>query len=314
MSEFLEVNNLEDCYKILNHYGVCIYKNILNEEECNRLNFGIASTFEHLTSNYNIPFKINDQKTWRSLSSLNPKHGMLHQHYIGHAQCLWDVRTNQKIIDVFSSLYGTKDLLVSFDGLSFSCPPEVTNLGWQRDKWFHCDQSFTKSEDCCIQGYVNGFDANEKDSSLCVLLGSNHYHQEYRNTFNINDKEDWYKFDNVDFYLNKGCYEHRLITKKGDLVLWNSKTIHYGGAPIKRRKIQNFRTCAYISYMPKNSATQKDLIKRQNIFSKLRMTSHWANKPKMFPEHPRTYGKEVEKINPLPKPIIDQKYMYLIGY
>ena len=314
MSDFLKADNLEDCSKILNYYGVCIYKNVLNDEECNNLNNGIVNTFEHLTSNYNIPFKINDQNTWRSIAQINPKHGMLHQHYVGHAQCLWDVRTNDKIINIFSHLYGTKDLLVSFDGLSLSLPPEVTNLGWERNKWYHCDQTFTRNEDCCIQGYVNGFDANEGDASLCVLLGSYYYHEEYRRTFNIEDKGNFNMIDNIDFYLNKGCIEHRLVTEKGDLVLWNAKTIHYGGGPIKERKTQNFRTCAYVSYMPRSTSNQKDINKRIEIFNKGRMTSHWCDKPKMFPEHPRTYGKDVEMINPLPKPNIDQKYMYLIGY
>jgi hypothetical protein len=46
---------------------------------------------------------------------------LLQQWGVGHAQALWDLRQNPKIIDIFSKLWGVpaKELLVSFDGASF---------------------------------------------------------------------------------------------------------------------------------------------------------------------------------------------------
>ena len=37
---------------------------------------------------------------------------------IGHAQYVWDIRQNEKVVDVFSKIWIT-NLLTSFDGISF---------------------------------------------------------------------------------------------------------------------------------------------------------------------------------------------------
>ena len=54
---------------------------------------------------------------------------MLIQHWnIGHSQASWNVRQNIKIVEIFAHFWGcsVEELLVSFDGLSFNLPPEVT--------------------------------------------------------------------------------------------------------------------------------------------------------------------------------------------
>jgi hypothetical protein len=44
---------------------------------------------------------------------------------------------------------------------------------------------------------------------------------------------------------------------------------------------------------PRTLASKKELEKRKKIFEDLRMTSHWAHKPRLFPKVPQTYGKKI---------------------
>jgi hypothetical protein len=48
--------------------------------------------------------------------------------------------------------------------------------------------------------------------------------------------------------------------------------------------------------VPRNFSSKKELEKRKKAFNELRMTSHWPNKPKLFPKYPRTYGKPLKEV------------------
>lgn len=66
-----------------------------------------------------------------------------------------------------------EELLISFDGISFHLPPEITNRGWYRgNTWHHSIQSFLRPNFECIQGFVSLCDINEGDVTLSILEGS----------------------------------------------------------------------------------------------------------------------------------------------
>ena len=131
----------ETLRETLNTYGVAIIPNILNDEETANMVSGMWDFLEHITQEWENPIDRNDDKTWKGIHNLYPSHSMLIQYFsVGQAQVSWDVRQNQKIVDIFAHFWKSKpeDLLVSFDGLSFNMPPEVTNRGWNRNNtWYH---------------------------------------------------------------------------------------------------------------------------------------------------------------------------------
>jgi hypothetical protein len=109
-------------------------------------------------------------------------------------------------------------------GLSVHLPPEKTKKGWYlENNWFHTDQSFEKPNKCCIQGFINLYHVNDKDASLFILEGSHNYHQEFKNQYNPECKDDWYKLKEgeKEFYLNKGCTEYAVKAGVGSMVLWD---------------------------------------------------------------------------------------------
>lgn len=108
--------------QVLDTYGVAIIPNILNDDECDAMNKGMWDTLEHLSQPWDKPIKRDQFDSWREMRQLYPKHSMLHQHWsIGHAQYIWDIRQNEKVVDIFAKIWHCKneDLLVSFDGASY---------------------------------------------------------------------------------------------------------------------------------------------------------------------------------------------------
>lgn len=310
---------------ILDKYGVAIIPSILDDTECSNLVSGLWDYFEHVSSEWPVPIKRDDKTTWKGILELHPLHSMLFQHFgVGHCQAVWDVRQNQKIIEIFMKIWQQplENLLVSFDGFSFGVPPEENNnKGWaERTRpWWHTDQSLQKRDNRCIQSWVTGLDVNEGDATLCVLEGSHNFHSEFGIHFKITENRDWYKIadeEQLKFFIDRGCTPVRIKCPKGSLVLWNSRTFHYGGNPIRSRSEPNFRAIAYLCYLPREWATEADLKKKRQAFDDLRTTSHWPHEPKLFPLKPRLYeGQKLpDNIKLIHRPVIDPKYMTLTGH
>jgi len=339
----------ETAKDVVEQYGVAIIPNVLNDEECTKMNEGIWDVLEYLTQDWNgldshgnaivdsknqpIPvsqINRNNKNTWGYMSYLYPKHSMLIQNWgIGHAQHIWDVRQNPKVVNVFSEIWrcNPEDLLVSFDATSFHIPPEyLNNKGWYKNKdWMHSDQSFLNNNLICIQGFVTANDVNEGDATLQILESSNRYHAEFQRRFNTTEKNDWYKLNDVEksFYVTENnCKPVRIKCNKGSLVLWDSRTIHCCSEPIKpieKRPVINFRNVVYVCYLPRNSIPEekernKILKKKRDAFLKLRMTSHWPNKVTLFPKKPYTYGKPILNVQEIQPPNLTELGRKLAGF
>src|SRR5271154_917334 len=124
---------------VLEKYGVAIIPSVLTEKECQQMVSGMWDTLEHITQNFDPettpgPISRENKDSWRSFYELFPLHSMLVQHHqIGHAQYIWNLRQNPKILRIWSSFWSNvlekkispEELLVSFDGASYHFPPEV---------------------------------------------------------------------------------------------------------------------------------------------------------------------------------------------
>ncbi len=316
------ITTKENLKNTLEEYGVAIIPNVIDEGECEELKNGFWSYLEFITQNFEVPINRNNPQTWRSFRLLLAKHSMLIQEWsIGQSQFAWNLRQNPKIYEIFSTLWNVRpeDLLVSFDGSSFHLPPETTGLGWYKgNQWLHCDQSFLRNGFECVQSWINGYDTNEGDATLTFYEGSHKYHREFKERFNIEDKDDWYKLENTDqhdFYVNeKGCKQYHIRCPAGSLVFWDSRTIHSGTEAVKDRREPNFRAVVYLCYTPRRFAKQLDLKKKIKAFEELRTTSHWPHKPKLFAKIPRTYGAPPPNVSQIPAPVVSNIARRFIGY
>ncbi len=304
----------------INEYGVAIIPNVLDENECATMVNKIWDFFEYITQKWTIPINRNDTDTWSEFYKLYPLHSMLIQHWgVGHAQASWDLRQNIKIVEIFAYFWNCKveDLLVSFDGLSFNLPPEITKKGWNKgNTWYHTDQSFINNDFKCVQSFITGLDVNEYDATLSFFEGSNKYHGEFRDKFNITDKKDWYKLtkEQEKFYQDKGCNIKNIKCPKGSLVLWDSRTIHCGIEADKNRIFPNVRAIVYLCYAPRNSCNNANIKKKQKALEELRTTNHYPCKIKLFSKEPRTYGGIMPVITQIQPPILTDIGKKLAGF
>lgn len=309
----------KDTKKNIEEYGVAIIPSVLNKDEIDDMRKGMWSYLGHVTQNFEKPIKEEDPSSWVEYQKLYPKHAMLLQQYgIGHHQFVWDVRQNPNVVKVFSELWSVKeeDLLVSFDGASFHFPPEETNRGWYRKTWYHTDQSYFKPGFECVQSWVTAYDVDEGDATLAFMEGSNKHHKDFQDIMQISDKSDWYKHSGEEqsVYETFGCQEKRIRCKAGDMVLWDSRTIHCGTEPIKGRDKIKIRNVVYICMLPRSLSNDANLKKKRKAFEELRMTTHWPHKPKLFPINPRTYGGPLPNVIQVEKPELSDLGKRLAGY
>jgi len=127
--------------------GVVVLENTLTPAECEAARDGAWAMLEELTQDFDVPLLRDNPLTWGSFYKLLPMHGMLLQHWrVGHAQWVWDIRQNARVLNAFCQIWDVRraeDLLVSFDGVSIAPRHETTGRGhYKNNDWFHTDQRY----------------------------------------------------------------------------------------------------------------------------------------------------------------------------
>ena len=92
-------------------------------------------------------------------------------------------------------------------------------------------------------------------------------------------------------YLEKiGHTKQILDVKKGDLVIWDSRTFHQNTCG--SLTCEEERLVQYLCYLPKNATRntceQQEI--RRNAFDNLRTTNHWPYLMATVPEQPMSYN------------------------
>jgi ectoine hydroxylase-related dioxygenase (phytanoyl-CoA dioxygenase family) len=100
---------------------------------------------------------------------------------------------------------------------------------------------------------------------------------------------NWYRFSNEQLNFFKDCKPVKVCCLRGDMVLFDSRCIHYASQPTSN----NVRMVVYVSMSPASQATKADIEKKKKAFKEKRMTTHYAARNViLFPENPRTYGNQ----------------------
>ncbi|KAJ5611884.1 hypothetical protein N7528_008989 [Penicillium herquei] len=189
---------------------------------------------------------------------------------------MWDARMEPGVIDAFAKIWGTDELIVSFDSLNITLP----NLKQQREPWPHIDQAPRKRGLHCVQGIINLSHAGPEDGSLVVIPGSYAIVEEFFDT--MTNPADWEWRDNryftkqdMGFFTDRGLAPQKVLAEPGDLIIWDSRTIHWGGEPTN--KSDTIRTVIYAAYAPLRLATKDALAEKQKVFREFGATTHWPH-------------------------------------
>lgn len=289
--------------------GYTVVKNVLSPQAA----FGYYHRFWNWLEYLKPGLTREDPETWKQ-KPFN-LHGILQYYKIGHAQFIWDLRCEEAVMDVFAKLWDVEkeDLICSFDGACMMFPSKMKSRPWP-----HVDQGKNKENLETIQGFVNLLPCRENDGGLVVYEKSHLLHKSVLE--NREEKGNWIKFTDDDMETHyKNCKRVKVTCDMGDMVLWDSRAVHYAvdgktAAEWANKDFENtFRSVIYVCMVPREKCTQKNQEKRKKLFSELRTTSHWPHEPKAFPKTPRSYGREdpYENTN-LQKILPDVKCPFLI--
>lgn len=128
----------------------------------------------------------------------------------------------------------------SIDGMNISLPFPEEDMGDRGAPWPHVDQSPNRRFKHCIQGIMNLAENGPDDGGLMVLEGSLPLYNEYFETHeHLKPEGGWgwrdsYHFNKVDdqlqWFYDRGCTWKKVECSPGDVILWDSRCIHYGAA------------------------------------------------------------------------------------
>jgi hypothetical protein len=227
-------------------------------------------------------FKRNDRSTWKVKNLPINLHGIF-KNYIGHIDSLWEIR--EKCIPIFAKLWGTDDLLSSFDGACFL----YKKPRGQHNAYFHLDQGKFSFDRISVQGIVNLLDNGPDSGGLTLIEGS---HKVFKNYCDRHPLEGftWNNTDMSDPELSK-LPAIKVCLRAGEMALWDSRVVHTNTAPLD----DSIRMVTYVSMQPRSFADEAMLKKRISWFEMCRMTNHWCSGTwsHMNSENPRTYGHQI---------------------
>jgi ectoine hydroxylase-related dioxygenase (phytanoyl-CoA dioxygenase family) len=150
-------------------------------------------------------------------------------------------RREPAVLEAFAHLWGTSDLLVSFDGMNITLP---SPLQTKSSPWPHVDQSPTRRGLQCVQGILNLAPNGPDDGGLLVYAGSHALNEQFFETHNVQERPtwgsgDWFGFTEteVEWYTKRGCELRKVCAEPGDLIVWDSRTVHFNETP----RSQNLR-------------------------------------------------------------------------
>jgi len=190
---------------------------------------------------FGLGYKWGDELTYKNeCLPVHMKGGMIHGYGIGHEQWVWDVRTEPGVIDAFAKVWGTDQLVTSFDGASIMLPhrSDVPDVG----AWEHTDQSPSRRGFYCVQGLVNLNENGPDDGGLMVLRGSSQLFEQFFDEHGRGGHKSWgpadwcgFSLEQQEWFLNRGCEWIKVCAGPGDLILWDSRTMHYNVTPSGNR-------------------------------------------------------------------------------
>lgn len=232
--------------------------------------------FEWLKS-FDPTLNLDKPSTWKTadlpvqtILNTYENYGVVHERF------MWEARMEPGVVEAFSKVWGTDKLLVSFDSLNITLP----NLKAARAPWPHIDQAPRKRGLHCVQGIINLSHAGPEDGSLVVIPGSHRLVEEFFDT--KTDPATWEWKDNryfnqeeMDWFRSHGLNPIKVLAEPGDLILWDSRTIHWGGEPTE--KSDTIRTVIYAAYAPAEMASEEALIEKRRVFEAYGATTHWPH-------------------------------------
>ncbi|GAA5859006.1 hypothetical protein JCM8547_003965 [Rhodosporidiobolus lusitaniae] len=271
-----------------------------------------------------------DRSTWKAECLPVGDAGLVNNYGVSHEKWVWEARSESKVIEAFEELWGEKELIVSFDAINFSVPvgPHARTDIEPTKPWPHIDQQPAPEDRPALQfelaqGLLAMTPSGPNDGGLVVLSKSHNLVKRFFDETGVKEEQDsgarnFYTFTPSDmkwFQQQPGVEEIKVEPQPGDLILWDSRTIHWNRTPTA----EQVRVVVYVSMCPKRMANQGVLVKRKECFEKRLATTHWPAPFVVVPldEYgpPTRDGKPCpfDRERPIEEPEVTKRMLQLVG-
>lgn len=245
------LDNIKESIKFLDENGFIIFSipSINNDDLIDTFRKDLKSINKNLDMEKNIfDYKLNLDYPAGNMNQLLGEYGLC------HGDAAWTVKCNNDIQKIFSEILNEKDLVCSFDAIGFSTN-DCIETG---QNWLHVDQYEGVDEWKNIKSYQGIYYATDTTDLTATTIVVPKTHNKYRLTSNVEEK-----------YWKDA---KRLLIKKGELVIFNSRTIHQGW-------YSKDRLCFMVSYAIKKERTEESLNTKIMFYKEGIRTTHWAQFP-----------------------------------
>jgi len=227
----------------------------------------------------------HDFESWKQWNT--DKRGIVVDAEVIQSAGAWYVRGLPKIKQAYQKIWNEDNLIVSMDSLLLWKPWWLNPGGrWlPLTEGFHVDQNpFQKPDKLCVQGMVPLYDVTEAIGGLEVVPQSHlPKSQETLRTHcpRFDGAGDFCRImRNNPVVVSNG--RKLLMAQAGDLILWDSRTIHSGFVgPAKGLGEQDpprlARLTQTVCMIPRSRATPRILEKRRIGFEQGHGFTHWPN-------------------------------------
>ena len=299
------VNNsttLQQGVRYLEQHGYVVFSNVANSKQVQQS----KALFWKFMQRFNA-FK-DQPLTWDNIPSND--YGIILQFGIGQSDFMWYVRTLPNVMKTFASVWDTKDLIVDFGGAVVLRPiTNCTAKKWRTmESWYHVDQNAESKPGLqTIQGSLILSNQTKANGGLVVIPSSWKDHdglsRRANRHWNVNDYNNHFLLvpqkDPI-FDQEKPLF---VAAEPGDLVLWDSRTVHCNTIGEKVRALKNLEnvenveidieldeaseTCdvpdelqrlvALVSMAPRAFASDEVLKERRKGVYHDQTTTHWPH-------------------------------------
>lgn len=259
--------------------------------------------------------RMDERNNWKETFPIHNSPGI----FAGPAdqiQVMWDLRQDPRIVDVFAQIWNTRNLIVSMEGLSIMCPPEIREIPFK--PWPHVDQMVLRRQDnnphnnnpplgfisesllrtgpFTIQGQFLFEDSFDGDGGFYCIPKSHLRFSEFAPQLEAlyeleipevekRTSRHAYLLDffdrNTDESGKPYCMK-QITAPRGSLILWDSRTVHWNQPASKdRRSNPKVRMVGYLCYVPKERLTDAGRILRKEAFEKGLSTGHNPTYPEL---------------------------------
>jgi hypothetical protein len=305
----------------LREHGYVVIAGTLTPDECAK---ALDLTWDYLEG-LGTGVDRRDWTTWDDDRWPTAAHGgILPGHGIGHCSAQWFIRGVPSVKQVFAAVWGDDDLLVSFDGMALWRPWPM-NEAWKTNRggsWLHIDQHpITRPGQQCVQGLVSLLPTSPGAGGNVLIPGS---HKAFERIPEVYPERlgrlpldlDHFRFPTDDPLLG-GTPPIMCHMEAGDMLLWDSRTIHCSSGSLQPppMKAELMRAVSLVCMMPRRLTPPEVLEQRKRAVEGVISTTNWTDRfinadqfaPIMAEPNPERFRRP-------PPPVLDEAQRRMVGY